>query len=115
MSEMVIVPVQMEAEEVWSNVLGSAWEDWDWWQKIEYSEGSDWDKVGEITVSITDPNDEEEEQVITKTLGVQDLANAYAELVSKNYGGTNLNIHDLDAVYGDCVLQQAVLGDVVYG
>jgi hypothetical protein len=113
MSEKVIITIQMDAQEVWSNVLGSAWEDWDWWEKIKYSEGSDWDKVGEITLSITDPNDEE--NVITKTLGVQDLAKAYAELASKNYGGTNLDIHDLDAVYGDCVLQQAVLGDVVYG
>lgn len=115
MSEKVIISIQMEAEEVWSNVLGSAWEDWDWWQEIKYSDGSSWDKVGEITVSITDPDDENGEKVITKTLNVHDLAKAYGELVAENYGGTNLNIHDLDAVYGDCVLQQAIFGEVIYG
>lgn len=111
---MITIPVQVEPEEFWSNVLGSGWEDWDWWETISYSEGSAWDKVGEITISITDPDDEE--QVITKTLGVQDLANAYAELVSKEgYRRQQLNWEDLDAVYGDCVLQVAVLGEVIYG
>ncbi len=110
MSETIVIPVQVEAEEFWSCVLGSAWETWDWWQSIKYSEGSDWDKVGEITVSIDDP--ENEDEVITKTLGVQNLANAYATLLSEV---SDINWQDLDAVSGDNILQIAVLGEVIYG
>lgn len=110
---MIVIPVQVEPEEFWSNLLGSAWEDWDWWQSIKYSEGSQWDKVGEITVSITDPDDEEEEEVITKTLGVQDLADAYAKYISQTKN--TVNWEDFDACSGDAVLQIAVLGEIVYG
>lgn len=108
---MITIPVQVEAEEFWSCVLGSAWETWDWWQSIKYSEGADWDKVGEITVSIDDPEDED--KAVSKTLTVQDLATAYATLLAEV--GELVNWQDLDAVSGDNILQIAVLGEVVYG
>lgn len=114
MSSKIVLPVEVDAEDFWSNVLGSAWETWDWWVRLDYSEGSDWDKLGEITITAQDPNAdwEDEQPTITKTLTVEDLAAAYGKCISE---GHRFNLEDLDASDGDCVIQMAMFGEVVYG
>jgi hypothetical protein len=121
MSEMtstkIVLPVEVDAEDFWSHVLGSAWESWSWWQRVEYSAGADWDKVGEVTVTIDDPEadwDEETDSqpVLTKTLTLEDLAASYAKCLAEGY---KFNLDDLDACDGDVVMQMAVLGEVTYG
>jgi hypothetical protein len=113
MSSMITVPVQYQAEDFWSEILGSAWETYDWWVSLDYSEGAAWDKVGELTITAWDGQGEsEEEGTITKTLGIKDLAEAYGKCLSE---GFRINIHDLDADQGDVILQMAMFGEIVYG
>jgi hypothetical protein len=105
------IKITISAKEFWSNVLGSAWETWDWWRSYDYSSGADWDKPGTITVAIDNPEDEAGDPIV-KTLNVHDLAKAYGELSA---GMPHLDWQDLDACYGDAVMQQAVFSEVVYG
>lgn len=113
MSSIITVPVQFKAEDFWSEIMGSAWESWDWWVTLDYSEGADWDKVGEITVTSWDGEGEcEEDGTLTKTLTIQDLAEAYGKCLAE---GCRINIHDLDACQGDQILQMAMFGEIVYG
>lgn len=78
---------------------------------MDYSEGSDWDKVGEITITAWD-GETEGEAFITKTLTVQDLADAYGKCLTEGY---KFNLDDFDACDGDVVVQMAMFGEVVYG
>lgn len=111
MSSSIMVPVQVDAEEFWSNVLGSAWEAWDWWVAVDYSEGSDWDKAGEVTITAWDGKTEGEAR-ITKTLTLQDLVEGYTKCLAN---GSRMNLDDLDACDGDAIIQTAMFGEVVYG
>jgi hypothetical protein len=111
MSSIITVPVQFKAEDFWSEIMGSAWETYDWWVTLDYSEGADWDKVGEITVKSWD-GETEGEALISKTLTIKDLAEAYGKCLAE---GFRINIHDLDANQGDVILQMAMFGEVVYG
>lgn len=111
MSSIITVPVQFKAEDFWSEIMGSAWECYDWWVTLDYSEGASWDKVGEITVTAWD-GETEGETLITKTLTIKDLAESYGKCLAE---GFRINIHDMDANQGDVILQMAMFGEVVYG
>lgn len=111
MSSIITVPVQFKAEDFWSEIMGSAWETWDWWVRLDYSQGAAWDKVGEITITSWD-GETEGETLVTKTLTIQNLAEAYGKCLAE---GFRINIHDLDAGQGDVILQMAMFGEVVYG
>jgi hypothetical protein len=111
MSSKIIVPVAIEAEDFWSHILGSAWETWDWWTGVDYLDGSDWDKVGEVKITGWD-GETEGETLITKTLNIGDLAEAYGKCLAEGY---RFNLDDFDACDGDAVIQMAMFGEVVYG
>lgn len=106
----VTVPRYITSQELWSNVMGSAFETWHWWLAVVYDDGSDWDVPGGVTLSIADPN--KERGGLIKRIGVPDLTAALDQLA---INGTPVNVDDLDAHTGDLILQQAVLGEVVYG
>lgn len=111
--EMIVVPVRISAVDFWSNILGSGWESCEWWTGIEYGEGSDWDKVGTITLTGWDEVSEEGEDVVkTKTLNLQDLVDAYTNCLAQGY---KFNVEDFDVYDGDAVIQMAFYGEVVYG
>ena len=68
--EKVTIPVVVDAEQFWSAVFGSAWETWDWWVSLNYLEGSDWDKVGQVEIAGLDPDGNQETDIIKK--GISD-------------------------------------------
>ncbi len=110
----VTLTQEVDAQEFFENLLGSAWETWAWWHTVGFSEGYDWDTYPAdwnekfLTVGICDPDDETEEATITKSLSLNDLVGAY----TKNPIG---DWDDHDACTGDAVMQTAVLGKAVYG
>lgn len=106
----VTVPRYIEATELWSNIMGSAFETWDWWLAVVYAEDTDWNIPGRVTLSIADP--EQERGGLIKTIDLQDMVDAIDKLAMD---GTLVNVDDLDACEGDLILQVAVLGEVVYG
>lgn len=104
-------------QELWENVLGSSGEEWDWWLAERYSNGADWDTIGEVTFTIENPDEPEGSGInpITKTLTISDIAEAYAKAIMAGYKVVPMNPEDgLDACSADVVLQFAVLGEVVY-
>lgn len=105
-------------EELWINTFGTAYEVHGWWRNEHFIEGS-WDTIGVVKLTIEDPD--EPEAVITKTLTYDDVEAAALKVMTTSVDactGQPITIGadmDWDACVSDCVLQTAVLGEVVYG
>jgi hypothetical protein len=88
------------------------------WTQLEFLDSADWDTPGYAVLSIENP---EEDGEITKQVAVFDLALAVATFMLKGqtcYGNTftfDAGWPAWDCVSADMVLQQIVLGSVVYG
>lgn len=109
----ILVPKAIDKDELWSNVFGSAWEMNEWWLDYTFIEGN-WDKHGIVSITAENPLDD---GTLTRTLNIDDIANAYAEIVNGDHyhcGGA-VDIDDMDMCAGDLVIQQAMFGDVFYG
>jgi len=116
--QYITIPMAVPAEDFWSCTMGSGWEHGYAWVGIKYLDGAEWDKIGRFIISYLDHNDDEgEEKVLTKELGVEDLAKAYGVAVSEGYYhcGSRWDWQDQDACTSDGILQIAVYGEVIYG
>ena len=121
-SELVIIPVKVEAGGLWSSVFGGGWEFFgNHIKSVEFLNGSSWEEVGLARITALDPKDEN--KTITVEVGIHKMVEAYAELLSQDtyashsmaqsfYGNSEF---DFDAMTSDCVIQQMVYGEVVYG
>lgn len=117
-TKYVKIEVQVEAEEFWSNTLGSGWEGGYAWQKIKYNGDAEWNKMGTFDLTYLDPTDDDEEKTLTKKdIGIEDLVRAYSELATAGFHhcGSALNWQDQDLCSSDAILQQLVYGEVIYG
>lgn len=121
-SELVIIPVKVEAGGLWSSVFGGGWEFFgNHIKSVEFLNGSSWEEVGLARITALDPKDED--KTITVEVGIHKMVEAYAELLSQDtyashsmaqsfYGNSEF---DFDAMTSDCVIQQMVYGEIVYG
>ncbi len=121
-SELVIIPVKVEAGGLWSSVFGGGWEFFGSHIKsVEFLNGSSWEEVGLARITGLDPKDED--KTVSVEVGIHDLTKAYAELISQDtyashsmaqsfYGNSEF---DFDAMTSDCMLQQMLYGEIVYG
>jgi hypothetical protein len=109
----VMIPVTVNAEDLWSNVFGGGWEYSSVRITVKYSEGADWQTMGSANVTIGDDAEERK----TATVTVQELAEAYGKLVAMGYHhcGAPIELDDMDACSSFDVLQMAVFGELVYG
>ena len=118
MKHKVIIPVTVDRDELMNSVMGSVWERWDWWVMLKFADGCDWKTYPSnphlpyVKVGITDPDDPDEQAFIAKTLSVQDIVIAVGEVLTSHPW---IRWDDMDACYGDVVMQTAMLGKVVYG
>jgi hypothetical protein len=110
--QKITIPVRVSAVDLWSNIMGSSWEVMEWWSAVSYGEDSDWDKPGLITITGIGEFESDEEVLITKTLNLDSVVEAYANCVAQGY---EFNIEDFDAYDGDAIIQMAIFGEVVYG
>jgi hypothetical protein len=96
-------------------IMGAAWETWDWWVGYEYK-GGDWDKPCTLVVTAwgADEGDDPEEY-ITKHITIDDVVSALEALAGYGMVHKDLARCDFDASSSDCVIQQCVYGEVVYG
>ena len=128
----VSVPFRIKAHEIASAILESGFETYDWHAIVDYVDGYGWqtDKfvvptdpsLPFVRIEIDDPFDDE--AMFEKALSLNDLVKAFeavsAERVSnggdvyvvQSMYGTDI---DIDASFGDSIVQHAVLGEVVYG
>lgn len=123
-SEYVIVPIVVEAGELWSATFGGGWESVgnDHIKSVEFLNDADWQTVGLARITAEDPEDEG--STVTVEVGIHDLTKAFADLASGQfyhcgqhisqdfYGGAGF---DFDACSSDGMIQQMVYGKVVYG
>lgn len=115
MTTTTLTPAETER---FSAVMGACPTYWSWWRSIEHHDGGDWDRPSDVTLGIEDPNDET--KVIVKRVTAKQIVRALGTAVRTVPSMTHIDPYDtdnldLDAGDADCVLQIAVLGEVVYG
>lgn len=103
---MAEIVIEIEDSVLWSEVFGSAFEQYLWWKEVEFLEGN-WEKPGKVRLVISGEG-VEAEAVVT----VDDIAMACSEVAFFNGG---FDSEGIDANIADTVLQTAVLGKVVFG
>jgi hypothetical protein len=115
---LIVIPVSIDRDTLWSNVFGGGWEYSSWWVGLKYGKGGSWDNIGDGTFTLTceDPDDDNAKPV-KKTLTIDDLARAYGVALSNNYHhcGTAWDIEDPDHCVSDGILQLAFFGELIYG
>ena len=110
--EKITIAVEINKQELWEAVFGSAWESFgNHWYSCEYLGDTSWDKIGQVKLVAID------EITLLKTekvVGIEELAKALPIANEQVYMDL-FDFDDYDAICGDAVLQMAVLGEVVYG
>lgn len=118
MSDKVTVKVAKEydADELWSMIFGAAGETWDWWLKVDFTEGG-WDEHGTVMLQAWHPDDEgyEEGQTCVGYFTISDVVAALEALSGNPFVMRHLSNEDFDAASSDCVMQQMLYGEVVWG
>ena len=106
------VIIEIDEQELWSSVFGSAFESWGpWWYEVEYLDGADWDKIGKVSLAI---QDEDTGKITKKIVDLDDVLKALPVANSQ----VNMDLFDFDkydAVCGDAILQVCLFGEVIYG
>lgn len=106
----------VDVVDTWAAVCGSAWETNSHWFWLDYVDG-DWDEPCTLWVALADPTDNDwfEGGVLTATFTVEDMVRALEESRDHPQVMRDLREGDFDAIYGDYVIQQAILGEVIFG
>src|ERR1035437_9386462 len=107
----VTIKQEIDAQQFWSQVFGSAWESFgSHWMGEKWLEG-DWETPGRVRLTLVDPDDEYEEKTISKTIDLSTLVAAYEnawnsknvdfpfphEGIDRSY----LDLDDLDCIGGE--------------
>lgn len=118
MNDKINITVPVDKQELWEATLGGGWEYMPWWIKLEYSEGSNWDIIGDgkFVLTFQDPDEPNCNQV-SKTITIEDLAKAYSIALTEGYEhcGSAWDLEDPDACVSDGLLQLAFFGEITYG
>ena len=107
------VQVSIDRKEFIGNIVGSSFWVYSWWTEVRYDEGFDWDTYPEdndtpfLTLSIIDPDDDDEERTLTKKVSVNDIATAFVKSECRSYD-------DIDAPQGDSILQYVFFDEYTY-
>mgnify|MGYP003392992019 CR=1 FL=1 len=112
----IVIPIRVDANELWSNVFGSSGETFSWWRDLTFLEGS-WNRVGRAQLTVEDP-DGDGDAVLTKVVGIDEVGAAWGEAIRLNLRHCGSSLSDLesfDACAADIVMQIAMLGEVMYG
>lgn len=108
---MAKITTEVDDQELWEAVFGSAGTDWgSWWIEEKFLDGADWNIIGKVQLTILDDNDEE----VTKVVGLDDIVQALP-IANKQVYMDLLNFDRYDAICADAILQVVMLGEVVYG
>jgi hypothetical protein len=110
----------IDKQAIWENTFGTSGESFSWWREVTFLDDADWNKPGRVRLGIEHPDDASKTGV--KTLGIDEIVAAAikaSETCVDPCTGSKIDVNgddiDWDACVSDCVLQIAVLGEVVYG
>jgi hypothetical protein len=110
------VEVEVTDNELWEGTFGTSGEQWKWWTEVTFLGEADWDKIGQVRLSI-----DCEGTKATKVVGIEDVRAAFQKVLSEGRdvdpctGRFGTSPTDWDACESDLVLQTMVLGSVVFG
>lgn len=110
----VSVRIKMDRDELWSRVWGAdPWSFGSWWHDARFLEG-EWDKAGQIKVTLDDPeypegSGESVQKVIDMDVLLEAIAKCPPHIVS------DLIEDNMDSISADYIAQVAVYGECVYG
>lgn len=108
---MATITFEVNDQELWEATWGSSALAWgSWWIDCEFLDEADWDKIGQVKLTIEDVN----EKHVTKVLGLEDIAKALPIANQQVYMDL-FNFGNYDAICADAILQVAMLGEVIYG
>lgn len=108
---MIKIEFEVDEKELWSTIFGaSPFSFGDHFTEAEYLGEADWENVGQIEVT----GEDEDGSMVTKILGVEDLANALPIANQQVYMDL-FNFDKYDSICADAVLQVAMFGKVIYG
>lgn len=106
--------VEVPDRGVWSNIFGSMYSQYPWWQDEYHLEG-DWQHQGKVRLSIDDPAfPEGSGKVLTGIIDMSILEAAINKCLERELI-PNAPEEWASADYADAILQMAVLGEVPYG
>jgi len=112
MGEKFKVTIEIDADDLWSEVLGANPEIWGWWHRFSIIDGND-DKVGCLHYEIDDPDKDEGAGGIKGFLTVSDLVRGY-QIVCDRYPHLS-HLDEQDAISADAILQCTIFDDIIYG
>ena len=111
MSIILHLPVQI-SEQAWEDlIVGSGFDTFSWWGEVSYSA-----ETGVLSGQVEDPAAEDEGVYLDFEVTLQEVADAASSLAKRNNRfAESMTQMDLDADDADCVVQECVLGDTIYG
>ena len=110
---MIKIEFEVDEKELWSTIFGASpfsFGRGEWFPDAEFLGEADWETVGQIKIVGID----DDENQVTKILGIEDLAKALPIANQQVY----MDLFDFDkydSICADAVLQVAMFGKVIYG
>jgi hypothetical protein len=110
---MIKIEFEVDEKELWSTIFGASpfsFGRGEWFPDAEFLGEADWETVGQIKIVGIDDDENE----VTKILGIEDLAKALPIANQQVY----MDLFDFDkydSICADAVLQVAMFGKVIYG
>ena len=110
----ISVPYTIDTTNLWSRIWGSdPYAFGSWWRNVEWLDGSDWNKVGTVRVTLEDPEDEE--KTVTRDVSINDIATALSAPSFPHHLRQNIMDDNADCIDSDAVIQQIVYGEIIFG
>lgn len=115
---MAVVTIELDGNRFWSAVFGSEFDEHEWWVRVHYRNGADWNKIGKVTLGIVDPVNFG--KIITRTIDLKDVERGLRTVIARGYGDpctgrSNWLSLGYDSCEGDAIMQCAIFGEIVYG
>lgn len=123
------IPVTATPKDIYQNLMGSAWETWDWWREV--NDDVIWNDVPEdwkVTGRVDDPQEPESEDTPTIEFEITNAALVTALLKISDSEELHLDLRrkcllllldpdsaDFDAADSDYVIQVALFDQAIYG
>ena len=111
MSITLHLPVQI-SEQAWEDlIVGSGFDTFSWWGEVRYSA-----ETGVVSGQVEDPAAEDEGVYLDFEVTLQEVADAASSLAKRETRiAEGITMQDLDANDADSIMQECVLGDIIYG
>lgn len=107
----VQVPVGIKEQDWADMIFGSGFAQYPWWADVSFAE-----EEGILSGLVLDPSANEDGVYLGFQVTLQELADAASALAKRNNRfAESMTQMDLDADDADCVVQECVLGDTIYG